>query len=466
MEKMTRCLGLLLMVMSYSFAPLNAQTNVGASTSPAQMQATSTLPASPSPRPVIQPSTGPQQILSQQPASITEAGTSLMNGTVQGAGTYSKLAAAPPYVEPEKQFQNQGLPAPTPYPTNNTLQAKYPLSKAVNSSNNSGPTSPKKGGPSQDKLLPAVSANNQSSSGAKSSIKKNDGPPTSVSLANNSTLADQGSAPQSNNLTDTKLSSYTKQNITPQIQPNQTSATNEVSPLASPLANDHNLTSASANPSSVKSAQTVGANATPSGELDIAMQTNSSSEGMSEAQSYLNRLIAAERFNMAIESNAKDDLLTEEVLNRLKSSSKVKLSNYQLSNQTTFLDSLTSEQKIILESKLKSLVLTPTQQQLERNYLGTFVSERTKAANQAGFDAIKKGLTPDVQKTFDASEGIKSLQLTEEQKYRFAEGSREFLEDPGAYAQSGTGLNSIRLPNKIIFFQASLILSGSFFLIN
>ncbi|KAH9442198.1 hypothetical protein KEM48_005373 [Puccinia striiformis f. sp. tritici PST-130] len=169
-----------------------------------------------------------------------------------------------------------------------------------------------------------------------------------------------------------------------------------------------------------------------------------------------NRLIEAERFNAGIQVNQVDELKTIELIDQLKSASRMKLSAHQLGNQTIFLNSLTPEQKLILESKLKTLSLTPTQVQLERNYLGTFVSQTDKMAHQAGFDAVKKLLTPEVQRSFDAAEGMKSLQLTDEQKYMYEEGSREFLEDPGMRGSS-TGTNNTPNLGMVLF---TLIVAG------
>ncbi|KAA1070388.1 hypothetical protein PGT21_010646 [Puccinia graminis f. sp. tritici] len=154
------------------------------------------------------------------------------------------------------------------------------------------------------------------------------------------------------------------------------------------------------------------------------------------------QLVATEKFNGDIQINAQDDLKAVELINQLRAASKLKLSNHQLGNQTIFLNSLTAEQKAILDSKIKSLTLTPTQLQLERNYLSTFVSDSDRMAHQAGFDAIKRFLTPEAQRGFDPSEGMKSLQLTENQKYLYEEGSREYLEDPGMRNQSGPSLQS------------------------
>ncbi|KNZ52724.1 uncharacterized protein VP01_346g8 [Puccinia sorghi] len=171
------------------------------------------------------------------------------------------------------------------------------------------------------------------------------------------------------------------------------------------------------------------------------------------------QLIATEKFNNGIETtNGQDEQKAQELINQLKAASKMKLSTHQLGNQTIFLNSLTPEQKMILESRMKTLSLTATQIQLERNYLATFVSERDKMAHQAGFEAIKKTLTPEAQRAFDPSEGMKSLQqLTEEQKYLYQEGSREFLEDPGTRLQAAAShLSALASPLLIsCFFSAA-----------
>ncbi|OAV88894.1 hypothetical protein PTTG_08793, partial [Puccinia triticina 1-1 BBBD Race 1] len=182
-------------------------------------------------------------------------------------------------------------------------------------------------------------------------------------------------------------------------------------------------------PKAMKSAPIMGTSApridTVTTPLPLAAETNDSTTPD------FAQLIATEKFNGMIQVNAQDDLKAQELINRLRAASKMKLNSHQLGNQTVFLNSLTAEQKMILEGKMRSLALTPTQLQLEANYLGNFVSATDKMAHQAGFDAIKKYLTPEAQRGFDASEGMKSLILTDEQKYRYEEGSREFLEDPG-----------------------------------
>ncbi|PLW05834.1 hypothetical protein PCANC_26803 [Puccinia coronata f. sp. avenae] len=173
------------------------------------------------------------------------------------------------------------------------------------------------------------------------------------------------------------------------------------------------------------------------------------------------QLIATEKFNTAIDTNPQNEQKAQELITQLKAASKMKLSSHQLGNQTIFLNSLTPEQRIILESKMKSLTLTPTQVQLERNYLATFVSANDKMAHQAGFEAIKKTLTPEAQRAFDPSEGMKSLELTDDQKYMYEEGSREYLEDPGARNQSGAAQKSGHRGRLLVSLLLTCLLIGS-----
>ncbi|KAG0141053.1 hypothetical protein CROQUDRAFT_674313 [Cronartium quercuum f. sp. fusiforme G11] len=133
---------------------------------------------------------------------------------------------------------------------------------------------------------------------------------------------------------------------------------------------------------------------------------------------------------------SREEMQVEELVRQLRISSTIQLAPLQMASQTAFYDSLSPEQRIILENKMKVLELTPTQRGLERDYMSSFVMPRVKAANQAGFDSVKRNLLPEAQRDFDPSQGMRTLNLTPDQQRQFREGVQHYMAFPSARAEA------------------------------
>ncbi|MBW0469116.1 hypothetical protein O181_008831 [Austropuccinia psidii MF-1] len=159
--------------------------------------------------------------------------------------------------------------------------------------------------------------------------------------------------------------------------------------------------------------------------------TNGSNPGLQGAWN----LSSLDLFNKGVEDVVPDDPAVKDLIKQLQITSGSTLSPEQNASQQNFMNSLNPNQKMILEGKTKTLNLTSDQLKLQRTYMASFVMPRAKAANQAGFEAIKKTLTPDIQRLFEPSEGMKNLKLDRAQTIAFEKAVKDYLDDPNPQAE-------------------------------
>ncbi|CAH7685733.1 expressed protein [Phakopsora pachyrhizi] len=131
------------------------------------------------------------------------------------------------------------------------------------------------------------------------------------------------------------------------------------------------------------------------------------------------------------------DLEVEELVLQLNLTSNVQLTANQTARREAFLNSLSTEQRQILDYKMRYLNLNPNQRQLERDFLGSLSSPRTIVSNRVAFESIKRTLTPDRQASFDPKIGIKSIQnLNQQQINDYDESLRKYLDSPDLSLES------------------------------